>query len=197
VPSVYELQLTLEPPQVLGRRLRPLTLGHAHLLEIAGSPFILGGQIDATAVILAAWLLTYRRHSKARRAALAALAGRPPWWVRRWGRRLAGKMDLQAEATALGTYISACTKPPRTAKSKDAKALATPTAATIAVLHRHYFHTPAAAVWDIPFLDAMIDVVTYHHARGWLDLIGDKQAAFIDRIAARKKAAAANRKAAP
>jgi phosphoglucomutase len=33
-------------------------------------------------------------------------------------------------------------------------------------------------------LDALLDVMTFHHAQGWVDLISDKRADFIDRVAA-------------
>ena len=189
MPSAYEKQLTLLPPRILGRQMNPFLLGHAHLLDIAESPFMRGGKITSDDLILAAYILRYPDWSRARAAALAALRGRIPRWVRRWGRRaVRDGIDFDSEAAALAGYIEACTKPPRTAKRKDAKPLATPTAATIAVLHRHYFHTAPGDAWNLPFLDAMLDVLTYYHARGWLEIVSEKQADFIDSIVARKNA---------
>jgi hypothetical protein len=188
----FELQLTLAPPEILGRRLAPFSLGHAHLLEIAGSPFV-GAAATSTAeaadLVLAAWLLTFPTYAAAKAAAVAALAGNIPSEVKRWGRRIGPVFDLAGESIKLATYIGKCTKPPRTAKRENAKPLATPAAATLAVLHRRYFSTPAAEAWDLPFLDALLDVMTFHHAQGWVDLISDKRADFIDRVAAGKAGA--------
>lgn len=190
MPTPFELQLTLSPPRILGRRLCRFTLGHARLLEVAKSPFMGGAKIDVADLILATWFLTFPKYSDASRAALASMAGRVPRHVSRWGKKIGLSFDLEAEAGRLAEYLAACTKPPRTARRDGGKRLATPTASTLAVLHRHYFHTDAASVWDLPFLDAMLDVVVFHHSQGWIDLVSDKQAAFIEKVAAlnRKKA---------
>jgi len=190
VASPYETQLTLTPPRVLGRRLCAFTLGHAHLLEIAKSPFMgCGGGVDAADLILAVWICTFNDYTAARAAAVAALDGKIPRSVRRWGKRISLNFDLEAETTKLATYIVACTKSPRMTKAKESKALATPAAATLSVLHRHYFGTSAAAAFNVPFLDALLDVITYHHAKGWADLLSDSQADFIDQIVALRKQA--------
>jgi hypothetical protein len=187
VPSPFETCLTLAPPEVLGRRLAPFTLGHAHLLEICRSPFVAGGaQVDASDLVLAVWICSFKTYADAKRAALAALAGRVPRNVRKWGKRVGAAFDAKAESEKLAKYLGDCTRPPRMVRRADAKGLATPAAATLAVLHRHYFHTPEAAAWDLPFLGALLDVMTFHHAQGWVEIVGDKQAAFIDAVAKMK-----------
>jgi hypothetical protein len=187
VPSPFEICLTLAPPEVLGRRLAPFSLGHAHLLEISKSPFIAGSdRVDSADLILAVWICSFPHYGKAKAAALAALAGRVPRSVRRWGKEIGLAFSLKGEAAHLAYYIGQCTKPPRMARKDGAKSLSTPTAATLAVLHRHYFHTLEKDVWDLPFLDAMLDVITYHHAQGWVDVISDKQAEFIDAVKGKK-----------
>jgi len=188
VPSPFETSLTLSPPEILGRRMAPFSLGHAHLLEIAHSPFIgASKKVDAADLILAAWICSFHAMEKARAAAAAALAGRIPKSVRTWGRKIGLDFNLNSEATRLAGYIAQCTKPPRMVRREGAKALATPTAATLAVLHRHYFHTPEKDAWNLPFLDALLDVVTYHHAQGWVEVISDKQADFIDAVAKERR----------
>lgn len=181
MPSPYELQLTLAPPIILGRRLAPFTLGHAHLLELSNSPFSgTGGKIDSSDMVLAAWILSFPTYKKAKSACLSAIAGKMPFGIRRWGKKIGITFDLEREATKLAEYIGKCTRPPRSARKAGAKSLSTPMAATLAVLHRRYFATTAETVWDVPFLDALLDVITWHHAQGWIDVISDKQADFID-----------------
>lgn len=174
----------LVPPRVLGRRLHPFTLGHAHLLETAKSPFmgIGSGKVDSADLILAAWICSFPRYGKARAAAIAAMRGRVPRSVRRWGRKIGMEFDLKKEAERLAKWIYDSTKAPPTLKNTAAKALATPGAATLAVLHRHYFGTSADRICDVPFLDALLDVLVWHHAQGKIKIIDEAKAEWIEKV---------------
>lgn len=182
--SAFERQLTLTPPRVLGRRLHPFTLGHAHLLETAKSPFMGGGagRVDAADLILAVWICAFPRYGNARKACVAALQGKVPRSVLRWGRKIGLAFNLEAEAEKLAQFVNDSTKPPPSLRRTDQKPVVTPAAATLAVLHRHYFGTGPDKVMDMPFLDALLDVIVWHHAQGKIELIDDKKAAFIEAV---------------
>ncbi len=186
--SAFERQLTLVPPRILGRRLAPFTLGHAHLLETAKSPFMGGGggKVDLADLVLAAWICGFPRYRKARAACVSAMRGSIPRNVRRWGRKVGLSFKLEEEVERMAAFVNDSTKPPPSMRRKDSKPLATPAAATLAVLHRHYFATPPAAVMDVPFLDALIDVLVWHHAQGKIELLDEKKVAFIEEVSRRK-----------
>ena len=144
-----------------------------------------GGKVDSADLILAAWICGFPCYRKARRACVAALRGDIPRSVRRWGRKIGLAFKLEEQVERMARFVGDSTRPPPSMRRTDSKPLATPAAATLAVLHRHYFATPPDAVMDIPFLDALLDVLVWHHAQGKIELIDEKKAAFIENVGKR------------
>ena len=187
--SAFERQLTVMPPRIFGRRLAVMRVGHVHLLELAKSPFVgasASNEIDANDVILAAFLLRFKSYAAAKRVCVKILSGAIPRGIRRLGRRYGLGFDPQKTAETLTSYFLESTTPPRALHSPDAKRLATPPAWTLATLHMHYFGTTRAQAMEMPFLEAITDVFTLRGALAMMELVDEKRAATLDRVAAIK-----------
>ena len=95
---------------VLGRKLRPLCLGHAYLLLAIGSPYLCAGGVRALRdLITAAWICSQEWDT----ARDQIVAGIPAEKIQKWGREL-GEFDLARETAAMEDYVSVYSStPPR------------------------------------------------------------------------------------
>ena len=187
--SAFERQLTVMPPRIFGRRLAVMRVGHVHLLELAKSPFVGAAESNACGaddVILFAYLLRFDTYVAAKRICARILSGHIPRGIGRLGKRYGASFDPQEISAQIAKYVLEATTPPRALHNPDAKRLATPPAWTLATLHMHYFGTTRAKVMEMPFLEAITDVYTLRGAMAEMDLVDDKRAATIDRVAAIK-----------
>lgn len=89
MPYLYSAELLVEPPALFGRKLRPLSLGHARILHALGHPALTDGKLMPADIGTAVWVCSQAWES----AAEKIRTGRHLRQIRRMGRRSRKKSD--------------------------------------------------------------------------------------------------------
>lgn len=175
--EAYTLATLAEPPELLGRKLLPFTLGHADLLQVFESPFLVGGDWSHKETIFALWICT-----RSRADALAQLrSGDCTREMRVWGGEVVG-YDVAEVSRALDAYISEfMAAPPRwDAKKKDPVRAPWPRQMMAAL--RLHFKCSADEAWNTPCHEAFCQIASVGALHGDESLM-DERAIALQRIA--------------
>lgn len=157
--QVYINALWLRPPTVFGRRLRPLSLGHAYLLEAIESPCIMSPHLASRHDVLAAVWICAQPWRRARCSLRGVIAGRGRWRFVLWG-AIRRHADWDTEVRRFIEYVQSYTTTPARNRSTDKRDGSTrvpwPLAVAYAAGARSFDHQ----VWDLP----LPEVFAYHAA---------------------------------
>lgn len=108
--DAYSAMVLAEPPTVLGRRLVPFSLGHAHILEAVGSPFLGNGGASLSDLIVAALICSRPAFSMERFT--ITLGPELEKECTAWGKKQRNA-DFDGDARKFAEYVSAHTHAPR------------------------------------------------------------------------------------
>lgn len=177
---------------ILGRRMVPLTLGHAVLLTRMASPFApfthpkLGYMPALGDVALAAWIC-----SRPWRVAAERLQWRRTGWLLRWwawcaARSAANRVDI---ARAWAAYFEAEISAPKMwLAEKQSKRLSSPVLQILILTRMTQFGEGFEAALDTPLRRALLDAAGLGEMRGTIEVQGDDDSAWIRDLIARQAA---------
>lgn len=108
--DAYAATVLAETPVVLGKRLVPFSLGHAHILEAIGSPIMQGGDVSLSDLVIAV-VICHRPAFGPDRFTIV-LGDKLERECKRWGRQQASA-NFADELDAFRDYIRSHTNAPR------------------------------------------------------------------------------------
>ncbi len=151
-----------------GARLRPYTLGHAHLLCCAGSPFLLGDRPAGLGDLLLASEICRRPWRKSARLA----GGRLLPLLLRWNARRALRQPAswaEAQIGAMTVHLTPA-MPQIWSKKNDARALGTSWLQQIRVTLLGRLGASYETVMDVPVAQAIWDCCAHWEMEGTIEL---------------------------
>ena len=170
----------IAPPAVyvLGKRLEPLSLGHAHLLDLVESPFIRGGSPGAGDLVLAVEICRVPWQESRRMLQLPGLDRR----IEKLGKALC-RRRVGYEADDVSEFVTYMTEaangPGFWVKQQETKAGGSPWLQSIKTTLMRAGRTYAEAM-DTPLREALWDFAAYWEQEGALDIQSDAERAMIE-----------------
>jgi hypothetical protein len=161
-----------DPVRILGLELQPFSAGHILLLHRTGNVFALGGEVSEEHLAAAVFICAHNF-----RDGLAALNDeKTPKFMAKWRKKI-GAVDVPAATQLFQDYIKAgsdfplqySAKPQRGGNSVSITNL--PTVHIVRCQLKHYYHTPEAEFWDMPWGLAQWDYFTIPVMEGQGDLV--------------------------
>lgn len=129
--AAYAATVLAEPLVVIGKRLEPFSVGHAHILEAIGSPFMTGEKVEFTDFVLAVWVCSRIAFSESRFLLPTTEAAEKE--CRKWGIEFGG-CDFVSELAKFNDYLASHSLSPKRWKKGAESALRVPW--TLAVFWR-------------------------------------------------------------
>lgn len=178
-PTDYLGALLPLPARVLGTRLLPFSLGHRLILERLGSPFISGGPVEISDLVLG--IIVCSRPPDAAWGALDSW--RSTWNARTlgWRARLSG-VDYLSCLNAFQAYVADGSKVPQFWQGENNKRINVPLTVLVKVFLQKelgYTHETALAR---PWGAALHEYAVGLSLLGKLELVDDAEADFINNI---------------
>ena len=166
------LNATAKPcPVVLGLRLVPFTVGHAIMLHRMGSPFVLGGPVDANQLVEAAIVCSQSASESAK-----TMASVFHWVPLRLMRRKVAKANLVKECETMQEWVAAqsdCPEVLREPGSRSRKpAMPWPERILVGLINIGFSEN---TVMTMPVIDAERLFLTHAEMNGQVELWNDQQ----------------------
>lgn len=108
--DAYAATVLAETPTILGKRLAPFSLGHAHILEAVNSPFLCGGAFELSDLVMAVTICHKRAFGPDRFA--LQLDEKLERECKRWGKQQANA-NFAEEVERFRHYVRAHTNAPQ------------------------------------------------------------------------------------
>jgi len=155
----------LKPGNVMGKRMRELSVGHFYLLEASDSPFVHGGQVLLSDLVFATMIC-----SMPFKAARDILFADPQKLLRKgrwWGMIFSFKRyDLQQETDAFMNYWKAYTEMPERWQDTDKKAKTSAIPWSLRLAWLLMERMPEDKAWDMPMPRACSYYACWAEANG-------------------------------
>lgn len=166
------LNATAKPcPVVLGLRMVPFTVGHAVMLHRMGSPFVLGGQVDANHLIEACIIC-----SQSAEESLKTMASAFRWLPLRLMRRKVAKADLLKECETMQEWVAAQSDCPEVLREPGGRgkkpAMPWPERILVGLINIGFSEK---TVMTMPVVDAERFFLTHAEMQGQIELWDDQQ----------------------
>jgi hypothetical protein len=171
----------LPEPLVLGRKLKPYTLGHDLLLHAVDSGFAIGAKNDPSYsdLITSVYLCSFYYDEAINQLCSKRLTLRLSLWG--WSRR---GYDLQEEVKGFVKYIKAFTDAPdywieNVQEAKGNARQDTPFSQTLKIFLMREFHVPEDVALNTPFHEAQLNYLSHLEMNGRIRFVTEEDKAAI------------------
>ena len=177
---VFFQSVLVQPPVILGQRLRPLSAWHILALSAFQNPFIVGGEYGASHVAQAIWICKTEFGTGARRL----MDSRELYHECFVFAQSLGDFDVAGAAESLQQYIEDYTTSPKIWQKANAgtSAILMPLR-VVATVMQHFQQITEADAWNMPFCRLMAYRACWAEDVG-SDLVDEATRKVLDRIRA-------------